>query len=134
MTAETWLCVNCLVVGDLTPTGKCASCGSDSVVSTARVASLVGDSATPHEFSPLKTHGWLIQYQGFETFISWREASSVEEAIERATHDTNQAWYGIPGSVSPIEGVTGRPVTHNDYCDWLRREDVKTNITSSSAT
>ena len=41
---------------------------------------------------PDDEYGYLITLTDYnlEAFISWREAQSLDEAIERATHDTRQ--------------------------------------------
>ena len=59
----------------------------------------------------------LVEYN-LEAFISWREAQSLEEAIEHATHDSNTRWHS--SLEIPRDKVVGRYITRNEWCDWVR--------------
>lgn len=74
-------------------------------------------------------YGYIVRANGFETFVSWREASSEAEAYDLCKQDPHQCWhlaavellrYSL--SVDDKSGV--RAVSHNEYCDWQRSKDV----------
>lgn len=56
----------------------------------------------------------------FETFVAWNEANDISSALEVALKDKHQSWHRVGGE--DLEGHHERQITHDEYCDWLRRE------------
>lgn len=89
---------------------------SPSQAQTKR-ATHVSDSAL---FGP-SIYGYIVSYNGFETFVSRSEALSVLNAEAFALNESLQAWYLNPRDTT--SGPTTVSVSHDEYCDWLRRKE-----------
>lgn len=87
---------------------------------------------TPEQFEKLKSLlpaqpkavsnsivGTLVTYKGFTCYIS-KKVTSLPEAILREAFGSDTAWY-LTDASGYIGDVEQKEITHDEYCDWLRR-------------
>ncbi len=68
------------------------------------------------------TYGYIVSFNGFETFVGSNEVEADASIAESyALSNKLQAWYLNPRDTT--SGPTTLSVSHDDYCDWLRRKD-----------
>jgi len=117
MTAEQFVCLNCLSVGELNQHGRCGTCDSDSVLSRERIVSA---SQTPRQTpKDASVHGYLVTHpSGFETFVSHtNRAIAYNECADPLTK-----WYVSAGMEVDPATLTMKAMTRNEYIDWIKRE------------
>jgi len=73
-------------------------------------------------FVSATTYGYIVSFNGFETFVGSNEVEADASIAESyALSNKLQAWYLNPRDTT--SGPTTLSVSHDDYCDWLRRKD-----------
>lgn len=62
---------------------------------------------------------WLVRDGYFETTVPKRDASTPEHAFECAHESQLQPWYFV-GTRDQHGPFWVKPLTHNEWCDWVR--------------
>jgi hypothetical protein len=117
------ICVICKTTVE-SSNGMCPQC-NNIVVAKALV-----DALTTHQKAPTpvvpdkygdKPYCVLVSYGGWETAIL--ETIETSQALSVAKHDKQQPWYmSVDPNANVMDlGFKARVITHNEYCDWLRR-------------
>ena len=120
MSAEQFVCLNCLNVGELNQHGRCSSCDSDSVLSRELVVkSAAGADSRQYRVKDTTIYGYLVSHpSGFETFVSTpNQAIAYSECTDPLTK-----WYvGADSRIDP-DDVCMKAMTRDEYIEWVKRE------------